>query len=216
MDDPIVQGIVGNALWAAIQRLLLFIFVRVVRVLKGKSPFRSIVICLKHRLRAHEEYYVKAFSSGRDVLYVSIMSHSTLKEDMYNYLESARRSKTHLRVLTWNPTDDSTIESFRQHLGEDDLDPQRMVTQVHQALADWKQLAAVYPDVITLREYKSSPSMQAVIVHEQWALVELMPYNAKPKERPALILRHKDDRITFEFFCERFEELWKDSERLCL
>jgi hypothetical protein len=213
MGDPIVQGVVGNALWAAIQRLLLFVFVRVVSAIKGKSTFRSIVICLKHRLYAHDEFYAKAFSSGRDVLYLSIMSHNTLREDMRDHLESARSAKTHLRVLTWNPEDDSAIESFRKHLGEESSDPQRTTAQVHQALADWKQLAAEFPDVITLREYQSSPTMQAVIVHEEWALVELIPYNAKPKERPALILRRKDDQITFDFFCNQFEKLWKHSKR---
>jgi len=42
------------------------------------SPYKKAIICLKHRSNA-EDLFDRAFSSGGDVLYVSVMSQSTLK-----------------------------------------------------------------------------------------------------------------------------------------
>jgi hypothetical protein len=208
--EPILSDLAGNILWVAIKRGVLFFAMRLTRRLTRESHFKSTVLCLRHRIHARERYYEKAFSSGEDVLYVSIMSHDTIKE-MKQYLAKARESRTRLRVLTWHPdTSEDTIEALRKHLHEND-DPERTIQQVRQAAADWDTLKGKYAN-LDVRKYRSVPTMQAVIVGQQWALVELLPYATFKNDRPALILTPKTDPDAFLLFRNKFEKLWDDAE----
>ncbi len=208
--EPILYGLAGNALWVAIKRGVLFFAARLTRRLTREAPFKSTVLCLRHRLHARERYYEKAFSSGQDVLYISIMSEDTIKE-MDPYLAKARESNTRLRVLTWHPdTSKDTIEALRKHLNENADNPERTIQQVRQAAADWDTLKRKYTN-LDVRKYRSVPTMQAVIVGQQWALVELLPYATFKNDRPALILTSKADPEAFLLFRNKFEKLWDDA-----
>ncbi|HZR31263.1 MAG TPA: hypothetical protein VFA76_05370 [Terriglobales bacterium] len=85
---------------------------------------------LRHRKKVYGRVYESAFKSGKDVLYVSIMSKDTLN-DMREYLNNAKIARTTLRVLTWNPRVGSqAIEAFRKHLGEYEFDPSGAAAQI--------------------------------------------------------------------------------------
>jgi hypothetical protein len=150
-------------------------------------PIKSIVLCLRHRLNASEEYYDPAFKSGGDVLYIATMSQSTLKE-MHHRLKDSQSTNTRLRVLTWHHyTPPEAVELYRMHLQENSDNPRRSLDQLRDAAADWRALEVQYPN-LTVREFRSLPTMQGIIVSGKWALVELLPYAVGPRERPALVL----------------------------
>ena len=204
--SDIFTGIATNAIWDVIVRFLAAPLLWALRLVRAGSPWRTAEICLKHRQYARERYYESAFRSGRDVLYVTIMSEATLKA-METLLDTAKKSGTHLRVLTWHhDTPKPVIEAFRCHLGEHPNDPNRTETQVRHATNDWRKIKEQYANV-EVREYHSSPTMQGVIVKDRYALVELLPYRLHPFERPALVLRAFRDRKLFDLFTQSFETL---------
>ncbi len=77
--NPIIDGVTGNAIWAAIVRFILLRGYATVQALTKRSPFKSVVLCLNYRDNTRTKYYSQAFASGTDVLYISIMSQDTLK-----------------------------------------------------------------------------------------------------------------------------------------
>lgn len=75
--NPIVDGVTGNAIWAAIVRFILLRGHATVQTLTRRSPFKSVALCLNYRDNTRTKYCAQAFASGTDVLYVSIMSQDT-------------------------------------------------------------------------------------------------------------------------------------------
>ncbi len=169
-------------------------------------------VFLRHRKEVYGRLYERAFESGKDVLYVSIMSKDTL-DDMRQHLECAKRHGTKLRVLTWAPgVGSQAIEAFRKHLGEYEGNRKGASDQVRQAFLRWKQLEKDFPTVITgLRSYASAPTMQGVLVKEEWALIELIPYHTTKDKRPALFLSAKYDRELWTLFNNTFSQLYDDN-----
>ncbi len=210
--NPIVDGVAGNAIWAAIVRFILQRGYSTVRTFTKRTPFKSVVLCLRHRVHARTKYYEQAFASAADVLYVSIMSQDTLKE-MKPHLITSQSTNTRIRVLTWHhETPGDSVELFRRHLQENDEHPERTRDQLRQAVADWRTLEKTYSN-LTVREYRSLPTMQGVIVYGKWALIELMPYATHKHERPALILTPQSDSDAFNLIAAQFEKLWNEAEK---
>lgn len=209
--DPISVGVAWNAVSSLLKQSGLFVLAPIVRRLKKGSPFQQIEICLKHRLHAREKYYEQAFSSGQDILYVSIMSQDTIKE-MEPHLEKAKAVRSHIRVLTWHAEmPREAIESFHKHLKEN-ASVEQTIAQLRKASESWDDLSSRYGDVLTVRRYRSSPTMQAVIVGNQWALLELLPYGTHKNDRPALVLTSKNAPEVFPFFKKQLEQLWEDAK----
>jgi hypothetical protein len=112
-----------------------------------------------------------------------------------------------IRVLTWHrKISQSVIEAYRRHLNEPY--PKRAVEQARRATADWRVLEKEYPQNVLVREYASIPTMQGIIVHNRWAVLELIPYATHTNDRPALILTPERDSELFELFNRQFELLW--------
>jgi len=176
--------------------------------LRGKT-FKITTVCLNHRTNAKVKYYNAAFSSGKDVLYLSVMSQATLKS-MKPHLDMCVRSDTKLRVLTWDEhIPAAVVEAYRLHLNENSDHPDRSLEQARRAAQDWKALQNDYKDNLQVRDYRSIPTMQGLVVEDSWALIELIPFSAQPEERPALLLTPKSDPELFSFFRQKFEDLWK-------
>ncbi len=210
--NPIVDGVAGNAVWAGIVRLVVLFGNTTVRRLTRQSPYKSVVLCLRHRVHARTKYYEPAFAGGDDVLYVSIMSQDTLKE-MEPLLKISEANNTRIRVLTWHhDTPSETVALFRMHLQENDEHRARTHEQLRHATADWRALEQRYKN-LTVREYRPLPTMQGIIVHDKWALIELMPHATHKNERPALVLTPQSDADAFRLFAEQFEKLWDDAQR---
>lgn len=210
--NQIIDGVAGNAVWSAIKGFILLGANASVRALTRHSPFKSVVLCLNYRDNTRTKYYAPAFGSGADVLYVSIMSQDTLKA-MKPHLLTSQSTNTRIRVLTWHrDTPAETVELFRKHLKENDEHPERTRDQLRDAVTDWRSLESAFSN-LTVREYRSLPTMQGVIVHGKWACIELMPYATHKHERPALVLTPHSDPDAFRLVAERFEMLWNDAEK---
>jgi hypothetical protein len=208
--DPITQAVGGNALWALIRRALLQCLSWATRRLRGKSPFRPAVVCLEHRSHTRKPYFEAAFASRGDALLVTIMSEHTLKE-IPPLLSKAEQTATTVRVLTLSEnTPAEVIEAIRKHLGENPGRPELTARQVREAAQGWRLLQGRFRN-LTVREYTSMPTLAGVLVKNTSVVIELLPYNAQPFSRPALVLTRETDRELFEFFQERFEALWLDS-----
>jgi hypothetical protein len=175
-----------------------------------KSYLRAAWIFLRHRTSVYEELYEASFESGGDVLYVSIMSESTLRDSMKENLQRAVLSRTKLRVLTWDPAVGAdSVEAFRKHLNEK-TNAQR---QVEMALKNWTDLAHDFPKAIRqLRKYQSAPTMQGIVVKDRWALLELLPYGVRTRERPALLLDARTNVDLYEVLCSPLERLFEEAE----
>jgi len=208
MNDPILDGVLGNAIWAFFSRGIIFGASSSLRRLKKPSAFKATTICLKHRNNTRERYYEGAFRSGKDVLYLSVMSQSTLK-DMPSHLEECGKYGTTLRVLTWDQTvPKALIEAYRLHLNEPY--PERAIEQARNAAKDWRELENQFK-YLDVREYRSLPTMQGLIVKDSWALIELIPFNTHTHDRPALLLTPGADPELFELFRQKWEDLWMAS-----
>jgi hypothetical protein len=132
---------------------------------------------------------------------------------MKPHLTTSQSTNTRIRVLTWHrDTPAETVDLFRKHLQENDEHPRRTLDQLREAVADWRALERAYSN-LTVREYRSLPTMQGVIVHGKWACIELLPYATHKHERPALVLTPQSDPDAFKLVAERFEKLWNDAGR---
>jgi hypothetical protein len=180
-----------------------------------EEPYlKRTTICLNYRPNLNQSHYEKAFSSKGDVLYISVMSQDTLKR-MRSRLNICRDTETKLRVLTWHHEIPKVIiEAYGKHLREQDLHPERFVSQARQAASDWRELQTEYSDNLEVREYSSVATMQGIIVKRKWAMVELIPYATVTTDRPALLLTPDTDPEVFALLVDRFDQLWKNSQRL--
>jgi hypothetical protein len=179
------------------------------------SVAKSASVLLRHRRESivHDRLYAKAFESGARVLIASIMSKHSLDE-MAPHLQVAKQHRTVVRALTWDPNiPREVMEAFRKHLGEYKDRPAGALEQVKDAAVTWKRLASEWPTVLAeVRKYDSSPTMQGILVEDQWALVELMPFHRTTGERPALYLVSSIDTELFALFQSAFRDLF-DSAR---
>ena len=165
----------------------------------------------RHRDReTTNNLYENAFSSGDEVLYLSIMSQSTLKE-IEPKLQQAQIHRTKLRVLTLDPDlSKETIESIRSHLNENSENPSETTRQIRRAWEQWTDIAKRYPNV-EIRKYKSIPTLQIILVGDKYATIELLPYNTHPRERPGLVITRKANPELFQLIQEKYLRLWNDS-----
>ena len=173
-----------------------------------KVPF-----CMFHRIGPDtQRYYEGALSSDKEVIYLSIMSHNS-----FEMVKANLSPETKLKVLTWNPASVEEIYGFAKHeiAGFSPLSQgAAKVKQVQDALIDWDTVAKDYPNV-TVHTYDSSPTMQGVVVIDGWAMIELIPFDSDTKIRPALLLRHTEqrERDAFGFFAGRFKKLLRSARR---
>jgi DNA-binding Xre family transcriptional regulator len=175
--------------------------VRMPRAPKGSS---RIPLCMLHRSTpdVRRKYYEAALGSGRKVLYLTIMSSRSFKN-----LKTHLNPETELDVLTWNPTTADEIRGFAKHLNEGD----DKIRQTQNALNEWDRLKNKN---IKVYSYESAPTMQGVLVREEWMLVELIPYSTIPDLRAALLLRRAEpsEQPGFDFFSDRFEALLRSAK----
>lgn len=169
-----------------------------------------------HRMTVRDKFYDEAFKSGREVLYVSIMSRDTLGDTMRDNLTRAIGAGTQLKVLTWNPkVGQEVVEAFRKHLGEFEDDRLDAFRQVQSASREWAKMARDFRGAITeVRVYDSVPTLQGIIVKDDWALIELLPYRTKKEERPAIFVSARFDKDLYSLFEHQFGALWEHSKRL--
>jgi len=171
----------------------------------------SVSVFPLHRRIVAEELYEASFKSAKELIYVTIMSKHTLLK-MPKRIRCAKDSHTTLNVLTWDPNvGPETIRAFGKHLGEETTAQQ----QIREAYAKWQKLARKNPTVIKRAgSYLSSPTMQGIVVLNDWALIELIPYQTAPVERPAMFLSASLDVHLFSLFQSAFKALLEDSKSL--
>ena len=169
-----------------------------------------------------------ALKSGADVLLLTYMSEHTRTrvEQIFDECKRMGTKLPKLRVLAWYPGESEApialnldvVEAFRKTLGEKETHQEETYNQVRRALAGWRHLEKIWgKDVIEVRRYQSSPTMQGLIVKsskegESLAQIELLPYHTGPDERPALVLGLMDNPEIFKFFQDKWDLLWRDAE----
>jgi hypothetical protein len=167
-----------------------------------------------HRRRVAQELYEASFASGKDkeVIYLSIMSGKNALERMPERIRRAEAAHTSINALTWDPAVGSdVIKAFGNHIGE----APTVVEQTRKACAAWKKLAQEHPGTIRKAGiYRSSPTMQGLVVLHDWALVEMIPYRTPPSERLSVFLSAALDAELFSVFQSAFENLLADSQAL--
>jgi len=160
-----------------------------------------VPLCLFHRMSStiRDKYYGGALSSGKHVFYLSIMSRGS-----FDLVKKYLADNTTLTVLTWNPKTRAEIVGFSKHLSEGD----DKIEQTQSALGKWDVLLAERKN-IAVYTYRSTPTMQGVLVEHQWALIELIPYATRTHTRPALLLRRDvpAEQVAFELFSDCFRRL---------
>lgn len=167
-----------------------------------------------HRATVRNRFYDEAFKTGKEVLYVSIMSRDTLGDSMRNNLKRATAAGTRLRVLTWDPkVGAKVVETFRKHLGEFERDHSGALRQVETARDEWTAMAKEYSSAIEeVRVYDSVPTLQGIVVMGEWALIELLPYRTKKESRPAIFVSASIDKELYCLFESQFSLLWRHSK----
>jgi hypothetical protein len=168
----------------------------------------SVSVFPLHRRIVAEELYEASFKSAKELIYLTIMSkHSLLR--MPERIRCAKDSHTILNILTWDPkAGQKTIRAFGKHLGEETT----ALQQIQEAYTEWQKLVRENPLVIKQAgSYLSSPTMQGVIVLDDWALIELIPYHTAPTDRPAMFLSASLDTHLFPLFQSAFQALLRDS-----
>ncbi len=166
---------------------------------------------LQRRMVA-QELYEASFASGKEVIYLSIMSGKNALESMPERIRCAEAANTRINVLTWDPEVGSdVIKAFGNHLGEEPT----VVEQTQKASAAWKKLAQQHPGTIRKAGiYRSSPTMQGLVVLNDWALVEMIPYRTPPSERLSIFLSAALDAELFSVFQSALKKLLADSQAL--
>jgi hypothetical protein len=145
-----------------------------------------------------------------------------MSKDTLPFVRKALRKKTRpkrLRVLTWDPALSTDVfESFRLHLGEGDNNKEDKYEQIRSAARTWAKLNSKYRnrDFLEVRTYSSSPTMQALIVKDHWAIIELLPFHRTTSNRPAILLSadRDGDESLLKYFTSSFEELWLSGNTL--
>lgn len=217
LKEFVMAGAAHKA-WEVVEKLRAVLGERLTAALGTKAETTTIhdlaervSVFTHHRRIVAEELYEASFKSGKELIYVTIMSKHTLQK-MPERIRSARDSNTTLNVLTWDPSVGSqAIKAFGKHLGEETTAAQ----QLREAYAEWQKLARENPAVIRRAgSYLSSPTMQGVIVVDDWALIELIPYRTQPTDRPAMFLSASLEKDLFFLFQSSFKALLEDSNLL--
>jgi hypothetical protein len=195
---------------------LLAVVTMVRRLMIGrKGSIRLVRVDLKHHAHRHERLQ-EALQADQDVLWVTIMSETTTKKLPELLQQGVVRRK--LKILTWDPESDVTVEAFRQHLKENEENHSLTLRQVREALTSWKSLKTKCAGVdIEVRKYPSCPTMQGLIVGSRedpkaWAVIELIPYATLQDERPGILLQNKQDPELLKLIYDCFDRLWNDSK----
>ncbi len=165
-----------------------------------------VPVIMSHRSEEiGDEYYRKALASGRDVIYVSIMS-----EHSFPYFEEWLNPETKVSVLTWNPETTNEIRAFETHINE----AGDHVKQTRNALDMWDRVAKSNGNV-KIFTYRSTPTLQGVVVMGGWAKVELMTYATPTQLRSAILLRESEasERRMFRFMAGAFADLLKSAKK---
>jgi hypothetical protein len=159
-----------------------------------------------------QELYEASFGSGKEVIYLSIMSGKNTLAQMPERIRRAESSHTKVNVLTWDPqVGADVIGAFGNHLGEEAT----VVEQTRVACATWRALAKKHLGTIKKAGvYRSSPTMQGLVVLDEWMAVEMIPYRTPPSERLSIFLSASLDAEIFSMFQEAFKRLLADSAAL--
>ena len=162
-----------------------------------------------HRRVVAQELYEASFTSGGEVIYLSIMSGKNTLAKMPERMQRAEASHTTINVLTWDPAVGAdVIRAFGNHIDEEAT----VVEQTRVACDTWKKLARDHAGVVKKAGvYRSSPTMQGLVVLDDWALVEMIPYRTPPGERLSIFLSASLDRELFPMFQSSFQRLLADS-----
>jgi hypothetical protein len=193
--------------WKIFQKLTAVLGTEKVEMPSIHDLAESVSVFPLHRRIVAEELYEASFKSGKELIYVTIMSKHTLMK-MPERIRYAKDSHT-INVLTWDPNvGPQATKAFGKHIGEE----RTAGKQIRQAYTEWQKLARESPAVIKRAcGYLSSPTMQGVIVLDDWALVELIPYHTAPDDRPAMFLSASLDTSLFSLFQSAFMALMEDS-----
>ena len=161
----------------------------------------------RHR-SATQDHFDRAFESGTEVFWLTIMSLHTLRE-METRLTKAQATRTRVNLLTLDPAlDPGVIGAVQLHLNEPPYDVNATARQIREAWEQWSALAKKYPDPIRVRTYKSIPTMQGILVRDKYIAVELIPYDTQTGDRPGLLLTRNEDPELFNLFQQKFISLW--------
>lgn len=167
----------------------------------ASEPFTRVPLSMFHRMNPafEDRYFRAAFSSGKQITYLTIMT-----KHLFPEIDQDLSDETKLTVLVWNPRTKKEIDLVSEYLREDD----DKTCQTQEALEQWDERAAKRNN-IKLLEYHSMPTMEGLIVENEYALIVLIPYATHPDSRPALLFRRDKiaERPAFEFFAERFRVL---------
>jgi hypothetical protein len=172
----------------------------------------AAVLHLNHRTLDRERL-TSALHSRNRVLWLTIMSSHTFDE-LEPQMKTAMALGTKIDVLTLHPdTPNVAAEMFLRHVGEKGCDSKVSGERVAHAAKMWTDLAAKYRN-IGVRGYRSSPTMQGLLVSHEWAVIELLPYSAGPLRRPALILTQRANPEAFATLSDAIDKLWDDAEAI--
>lgn len=127
-------------------------------------------------------------------------------------IRRAEATHTTLNVLTLDPSVGSqAIAAFGKHLAEEAT----AAKQTEDACATWRTLAKEHRGIIKKAGiYRSSPTMQGLVVLDDWALVEMIPYHLPPAQRPSVFLSASLDTEWFSVIQSSFQALLGDATSL--
>jgi hypothetical protein len=205
IDSPgrIALGIIG----------LLLIASGAFLIIREPSPSigRMSRVHAKHRDTTREQFD-NAFKSGQEVVLLSIMSQHTIRE-IETLLQKAKNSRTRVKVLTLDPNvGHSTIEAIQLHLNEPPHETAVTAQQIKDAWEQWSALTKKYRDELTVRKYRSIPTLQGLLVRDRYVVVELIPYDTRTRDRPGILITRDLDLELFNLFQEKFFSLWESAK----
>jgi hypothetical protein len=192
---------------------------RVPKPLPDDEPWardsEMVNLCFERRRNAMG-LFRSAFKSDTDVYLLTIKSRNVFA--LIDALLPGFPSGSRLNVLTWDPGDPRSEEnpSIKALIGLTPDEPTTLKTFTEEVLnapglwdkrrKNWKNLK------IEIRQYRSTPTLEGVLVKDRWALVELMPFGVPTELRAGLILKADKDPKAFMYFQKTFMDLW-DSNR---
>jgi hypothetical protein len=224
--SPVIGHFSGYALpaWVALALILVAVILAYYLGKRNQIPGTPVAsfpserstIALTHRhTEARQQYYQRAFLEGEEILYVTIMSESTLKTDGVEGLLKTLKPNAKIRVLTWYSRHTEVIEAFRAHICENKQATEKTVTQLYESLNEWRGLKREFPSLnFSVKVYESSPTMQGVLVRNGWALIEPLPYNTGTAARPGFILTPAEAPKTLALLWDKFNDLFENGAKL--
>jgi len=176
---------------------------------RRKALIEPALLYQSHRKHASEDSFWRAFTSNRDVTLVTVKSLHT-RNRLKEMLEKGKVSVRSLRILTLNPDMPPPIfDALAELLNEPAANCK---TDCREAYETFRDLAAKY-EFVSVQRYDSLPTIQGVIVADEYAFVELLTYHSNPDERTALMILMKDSPSSYKLIAERFDRLWQDTKR---